>query len=358
VSGETYAQQHHHYHRLRVARVVEETADARSFVIEIPDDKKELFAYLAGQYLTFRVPFEGRELVRCYSLSSSPVCDDEHKVTVKRIADGRISNWMNDRLAAGSEVDVLPPAGRFVLREGETQTPMLLFAGGSGITPVISLIKTALATTGRRMKLVYANRDEASIIFREELEALRQANPERLEVVHSLDDRDGFLDSERAARFAAETREAEFYLCGPGAFMEVVERGLEAADVPRPQVFKEVFVSPEEDEPDEEDLARAAAADAGSTGCETLVVTLEGKTVELPYEPGKTVLESARGAGLEPPFSCEDGYCSCCMAKLVEGQVEMRKNDCLTDRDLEDGWRLTCQSVPQSRVVKVDWDAS
>jgi 3-ketosteroid 9alpha-monooxygenase subunit B len=356
VSPESLAQQHHHYHPLRVGRVVEETADARSFVVEVPPELADAFRYDAGQYLTFKVEVDGKELLRCYSLSSSPDCEDEHKVTVKRIADGRVSNWMNEHLREGDTVHVLPPAGRFVLRE--SARPLVLFGGGSGITPVIAIIKTALVRTDRRIKLVYANRDADSIIFAEELRSLAEKHPQRLEVVHSLDDRDGYLTPERVRELVGGETTAHFYLCGPGAFMEVAEQGLEEAGVPPECVFKELFVSPEDDEPTAEERAQAAAADAGSVGCHTLVLTVDDATHEVPYVEGKTVLETARDAGVEPPFSCEDGYCSCCMAKLVEGQVKMRKNDCLTQRDLDQGWVLTCQSVPQTAVVKIDWDAS
>jgi 3-ketosteroid 9alpha-monooxygenase subunit B len=355
VSEETLTQQHHHYHALRVARVIDETPDARSFVVEIPPERVEAFAYQAGQHLTFKVRFDGRDLLRCYSLSSSPECESEHKVTVKRIAGGSVSNWMNDNVSAGDVVQVLPPAGRFVLREADR--PLVLFAGGSGITPVISLIKSALVRTARPMKLVYANRDAASIIFEAELRELRTRHADRLEVVHSLDDSDGYLTSERVQAQLAGHADAHFYLCGPGAFMEAVEQGLEAAGIPRDAVFKELFVSPEDDVPTAEERASTAEADAGAAGCETLLVTVDGATHELAYEGGKTVLQTARDAGVQPPFSCEDGYCSCCMAKLIEGEVKMRKNDCLTPRDLEDGWVLACQSVPQTKTVKIDWDA-
>ncbi len=289
------------------------------------------------------------------SPTKPPECESEHKVTIKRIGGGRVSNWLNDNVSAGDVVQVLPPAGRFVLREADR--PLLLFAGGSGITPVIALIKSALTRTSRTLKLVYANRDAASIIFEAELGELQARHPDRLQVVHSLDDSDGFLTPERVQAQLAGHAGAHFYLCGPGGFMEAVEQGLEAAAIPREAIFKELFVSPEDDVPTAEELASTAEADAGAGGCETLLVTVDGTLHELAYEAGKTVLQTARDAGVQPPFSCEDGYCSCCMAKLIEGEVKMRKNDCLTPRDLEDGWVLACQSVPQTKTVKIDWDA-
>src|SRR6185369_13697654 len=144
---------------------------------------RDVFAYQAGQFLTFRVPFAEKALTRCYSLSSSPDCDTEHKVTVKRIRDGRISNWFNDTVAAGDELEVLPPSGHFVLHP--RQGPIVLLAGGSGITPVLSLVKTALRTTGRALFLIYANRDLRSVIFARELDALVAEHPGRLTIVHS-----------------------------------------------------------------------------------------------------------------------------------------------------------------------------
>src|ERR1700757_2799445 len=156
------------YHQLRIAKIVQETPDARSFVLEVPDDLADRFRYRAGQFLTFRVPHDAGAFNRCYSLSSAPETDGRHlKVTVKRVRGGKGSNWFNDALAEGNTLHVLPPAGRFVLREGHA--PLLLFGGGSGITPMMSLIKSALRSGTRRIRLFYANRDKPSIIFDKEL---------------------------------------------------------------------------------------------------------------------------------------------------------------------------------------------
>src|SRR4029079_14296900 len=156
------------YHQLRIAKIVQETPDARSIVLEVPQDLADRFRYRAGQFLTFRVPHEGGAFNRCYSLSSAPEIDGRHlKVTVKRVPGGKGSNWCNEVPAEGSTLHVLPPAGRFVLKDGDA--PLLLFGGGSGITPMMSLIKSALRTGTRRIRLFYANRDKPSIIFDKEL---------------------------------------------------------------------------------------------------------------------------------------------------------------------------------------------
>jgi len=230
-------------HELRVARIIDETHDSRSIVFEIPDALRQTFRYKAGQFLSFKIPYEGRVLGRSYSLASSPDTDDEHKVTVKRVAGGRISNWLNDRLKVGDSLMVVPPAGLFVL--GHETRGIVLFAGGSGITPVISIVKSALATTDRKLQLVYANRDERSIIFKAELDELRQRYRGRFAITYLVDVIDGFLTPERVRRHTAADVARDFYICGPGPFMDIVEHTLhELGVVGRGQIHIERFVSP------------------------------------------------------------------------------------------------------------------
>src|SRR5262249_7461426 len=273
----------------------------------------------------------------------------EH-TAVPRAAPGSVSLCLNDLLTPADELLVRPPAGPFVLTDKRRR--VVFFAGGSGITPVISLIKSALATTDRALALVYANRDARSIIFEHEIEALRAAHPERLSVRHSLDDRDGFLDVERVKHLVVDALEADFYLCGPGAFMDGVERALAALHVPSEQVHIERFVSPAD--PDE--AVREAAGAIPDEGVpDEITVVLDGREHQVPYRAGERVLEAARRAGLDPPFSCEEGYCSCCMAKLVRGRVKMAANDCLTPDLLAEGWVLTCQSQCVSQHVRIEY---
>ena len=335
---------------LRVASVIDETHDTRSFVLEVPPALAARFRYRAGQFLSFKVPRAGKVLTRSYSLSSCPDTEREHKITVKRVDAGRVSNWMIDFVKPGDELRVTPPAGLFVLNEKRRR--VVFFAGGSGITPVISLIKSALATTDRALALVYANRDARSIIFEREIEALRAAHPERLRVTHSLDDRDGLFDVGRVKHLVVDALEADFYLCGPGAFMDGVERALAALHVPSEQVHIERFVSPAD--PDE--AVREAAGAIPDEGVpDEITVVLDGREHRVPYRAGERVLEAARRAGLDPPFSCEEGYCSCCMAKLVRGRVKMAANDCLTPDLLAEGWVLTCQSQCVSQHVRIEY---
>jgi len=327
------------YCRLRVAEVIEETADAKSIVLDIPEDLRERFAYSAGQFLTFRVAVHGHRLVRCYSLASSPdesALQSSQKVAVKRVIEGRVSNWMNDHVAVGDELEVMPPAGHFCLRE--TQTPIILFGGGSGITPIISIIKTALATTSRRIKLVYANRDDRSIIFKDELSALHAANPDQLEIVHRLDDLHGFVDEARVIQEVGPLTDADFYICGPGPFMDVVERGLGSCGIAEAQIFIERFESPTEH------VVEPAAVD--SAAGQSVTIKLDGNVTEIVVAEGETILSAARRLGLEPPFACEEAYCGCCMAKVTSGEVEMLMNDGgIKQNQIDAGWVLTCQGV-------------
>jgi 3-ketosteroid 9alpha-monooxygenase subunit B len=359
------------WYDLRIARIVEETRDARSVVLEIPEAIAAKFHYRAGQFLSFRVEVDGHKLVRCYSLASSPDADVEHKVTIKRIEDGRVSNWFNQVPSVGDTLHVLRPAGLFCLREdAEASKKIVLFGGGSGITPVISILKTSLATTSRAIKLVYANRDRDSIIFREELDQLAAKHPDRIELIHRLDVDHGFIDASAVRGYVGNDTGADYYICGPGPFMDTVETTLHSLGIPKDSIFIERFESPEEvaarhAEEHAADDARSpgaaesigdsAAAGTGGDAPEKVIVTLDGNTIEVDVVPGKTVLEMARDAGLDPPFACEEGYCGCCMARLKNGSVHMKANDCLDRNEIAAGSVLTCQSMPTSKTVEVEY---
>src|SRR5262249_53545122 len=293
------------------------------------------------QFCTFRATVGGEPVVRCYSMSSSPETGDPFTVTVKRVPGGRMSNWMNDALAPGDTIDVMPPAGLFVLRAATT--PIVAFAGGSGITPVLSIIKTALATTGREVALVYANRGPDCVIFSEALERQCAGSGGRLSVHHHLDSEKGFLDARACAALVGDRTQADFYVCGPGPYMDVVPAGLAQRGVDLARLFIERFELPEQ-------------APATISETESIVIRLEGRKRRVGYEPGDTILEAARRAGFKPPFSCQAGNCATCMAHLDEGKVTMRVNNALDPDEVEQGWILTCQAIPTSREIVVDYD--
>jgi ferredoxin-NADP reductase len=334
----------HEYHPLQIVDVVDETADTRSFVLEIPPALEEAFAYAAGQFCTFRATIDGESVIRCYSMSSSPDTGDRFTTTVKRVPDGRMSNWMIDTLAVGDTIDVMRPTGLFVLRE--TDVPIVAFAGGSGITPVLSIIKSALATTLRHITLVYANRSADAVIFADELDHLAAASGGRLSVQHHLDSERGFLDAAACAAFVGERAHADFYVCGPGPYMETVEAGLALLDVSPDERFIERFVVPEDP---------GAVDDVSTT--ESLTIRLESHEHTLDYQVGDTLLEAARRGGLSPPYSCEAGSCATCMAHLDAGSATMRVNNALSADEVDSGWVLTCQAIPTGGKVVVDYDA-
>ncbi len=347
----------HGFHVLRVQRVVQETHDTKSFVFEVPADLRDAFAYDAGQFCTFRIPLGDDELLRCYSMSSAPGVDDDFVLTVKRVAGGRVSNWLLDEVHEGDELALTLPAGVFTLRD--RPTPIVAFAGGSGITPVISVIKHALATTDRRARLLYANRDVDSVIFRAELDALVAAHRGRIDVVHHLDTDDGFVHSDLVRGFVGDDLDADFYLCGPGPFMDVIEDALDLAAVTPEQVFVErfAFAGSVREEPPAAPVADAVPSErAEAVGTETVTIVLGGKATEVRYQPGETFLETARRAGLRAPFSCESGSCATCMARLEVGEAKMRVNNALMPDEVEEGWVLTCQGLPTSPTAKVVYE--
>jgi len=334
----------HDYHPLVVVDVIDETADSRSFVLEIPAALEETFAYVAGQFCTFRATIEGESVVRCYSMSSSPETGDPFTTTVKRVPGGRMSNWMLDVLGPGDSIEVMRPAGLFVLRASEA--PIVAFAGGSGITPVISIVKSALAATTREILLVYANRGADSVIFADELERLRAGSGGRLSLHHHLDEERGFLDAAACAALVGERADADFYVCGPGPYMDTVEAGLEMLGIAPTQLFIERFVVPGE-----------VPTLTESSATESLTIRMDRRKHAIEYHLGDTILEAARRGGLRPPFSCEGGSCATCMAHLDAGAATMRVNNALSADEIEGGWVLTCQAIPTSREVVVNYDA-
>jgi 3-ketosteroid 9alpha-monooxygenase subunit B len=344
----------HGYHSLRVARVVAETDDASSFVLDVPDELTETFRYTPGQFCTFRVHIDGDEQLRSYSMSSAPAIDRDLTVTVKRVAGGLVSNWLLDNLTEGDLVEVTKPAGVFCPRESDR--PVVGFCGGSGITPVMSIAKHVLATTQRPVRLLYANRDAESVIFDAAFTALCADHPDRLQVARHFDSEAGFLTPEAITEFVSTDLGADLYICGPGAFMDLVESTLQSLGVEPEHIFIERFLV-EQAEKTDALIIDETMGDATATLPDEVTVHLGGKTVVVRYQPGDTLLETARRGGLRPPFSCEAGNCATCMAFLKEGSARMRANNALTPEEVEEGWVLTCQSLPSGQAVTVEYEA-
>ena len=337
----------HAFHPLRVLEVVDETDDTRSFVLEVPDDLAEVYRYRPGQFCTFRATIGTDVHFRCYSMSSAPGVDPHLTVTVKRVPGGAVSNWFNDTVSAGDLVDTSPPSGAFCLTDAVR--PILGFCGGSGVTPVLSLTKSALASTGRPVRLLYASRAAHSVIFDQALTALEAQATGRLEVRRHVDAVQGFPRPEDVVAMVDGDPDVDCFVCGPGPFMAMVEEALLGAGVAPGSILIERFETPEPPGADEPDAGGAAHP-------ETVELQLKGTRHQVPYHPGDTVLETARRAGLTAPYSCESGSCATCMALLHEGTVTMRVNNALTDEEVEEGWILTCQSLPTGPTLRVEYE--
>ncbi len=333
------------YYRVPVADVVAETADSCSLVLDVPPGLASVFAYAPGQFVTVRVPSElTGSVARCYSLCSSPHADDRPAFTVKRTAGGYASNWLLDNVRPGSVLDVLPPAGTFTPRSLDGD--FLLFAAGSGITPVMSILKSALHAGRGRVVLVYANRDEKSVIFGAALRELAARADGRLVLLHWLDSLHGVPLSTTFAALARPYATWEPFICGPDPFLAVVRAALGTLGVPAKRIRAERFLSLAEN-PFEDRPARAGGLNA------TLSVDLDGTTKVLPWPSGARMLDVLTDAGLDAPFSCRQGICGACACQLTGGEVQMAHNEVLEDEDLADGYILACQAVALTSEVSI-----
>lgn len=339
---------------LTVAEVIDETADARSIVFQVPDLHADKFTdYLAGQFLTLRIPSEQTgSVARCYSLSSAPGRGELPTVTVKRTVDGYGSNWICDNLAAGSQIEALPPSG--VFSPANLHAPLLLIAAGSGVTPVMSIAKKALADGTGPITFFYANRSENEVIFARELRELQAANPGRLTVVHWLESLQGLPSATLLAtvfRPLAATHTA--YICGPGPFMDAVHQGLAKAKFDHHNVHTEVYNSLAGDPFEDVELGEVSEEEAAAAA--EVEVELDGDTHVLSWPRSRTLVDVMLAAGLDAPYSCQEGECGSCACTLTEGSVEMDHAGALDPDDIADGYILGCQAKPTSDKLKVEF---
>ena len=354
-----------HFHKLLVREIVPETADANSIRFEVPPELRDAFAFKAGQHLTLRATIDGEEVRRNYSLCTAPA-DADWMVTVKRIGGGLFSNWVGDTLKPGDTVEVMVPHGSFTTDfDVANKRHLVAIAGGSGITPVMSLIKTLLREEpGSRFTLLYGNRDSSSVIFLEALAGLKDKHLGRLEIYHFLDAEEqdialfnGMLSRERLEdAIPALVPDAAavdgWFICGPGPMMDAAEGALLDRNIPRERIHIERFTA---DRPPEAVAHEIAQLQSEAEGV-SVAVTLDGRTRRVPFTAGN-ILDSARAAGMPAPFACKAGVCATCRARVTKGKVEMAARYGLTDDEVAEGYVLTCQSVPLGDGVAVDYDA-
>ena len=353
------------FHALRIADIRREIDDAVSLRFELPGALRDTFRFTPGQHLTLRTDLDGEDLRRNYSLCVAPH-ENELRVAIKQIAGGRFSTWANETLAPGDMLEVMPPHGSFTWSfDPARRATYAGFAGGSGITPILSLLKTALTVEPQsNFVLLYGNRSSNSIMFLEDLAALKNRFMGRLQIYHFLEDEEedvalfnGRLDSGKIAEVLESLVDPKVidaaFICGPGPMMDAVEAGLLEVGVPDERILIERFTV---GRMSEAQVAAARAIEQKAAGLR-VQVTLEGRRRTLAFDAGKgSILENARAAGLPAPFACKAGVCATCRARLVSGEVQMKVNYGLSDEEVAQGYILTCQAVPLTDGVVLDYD--
>jgi ring-1,2-phenylacetyl-CoA epoxidase subunit PaaE len=349
------------FHQLRVAEVRRETPDCVSLKFELPAAVANDYGFMQGQHVALRATLDGEELRRSYSICSG--CDDgELRVAVKKVPGGRFSVWVNESLKPGDAIDVMTPEGRFFTPlAAEHEKHYVAFASGSGITPVLSLIRTTLAREPRsHFTLVYGNRRQASVMFHEALEDLKDRYLTRFRLfnVFSREEQDvelfnGRIDAAKVGQFLSTLIPVgtidEAFVCGPASMIDEVEQALLSAGVKREHVHVERFGVP--------GAATAAPIDDAEAAEARLTLIIDGVKREVDFHRGQhSILEAGRAAGLDLPYSCKGGMCSTCRGKLLEGQVKMAKNYALEPHEVAAGYVLTCQSYPLTERVLISYD--
>lgn len=359
-----------HFHTLTVAAVQKETPECVSVVFHVPEALREFYHFKQGQNITLKVILDGEEVRRSYSICSSPF-DNELRVAIKAMEAGKFSAWANQQLKKGDLLEVLPPTGRFFTElDPAHKKQYLAFAAGSGITPILSIIKTTLATEPQsRFTLIYGNRNRASIIFKEQLEALKNRYIERFTLHHILSREKtdaplnhGRINAEKCSQLEKLIHFAhmdEIFLCGPEAMIFSVKNWLEEKGIEKKKIHFELFTTPATGSQRPDQQTQQSGIPPQASGKKSRVtVKLDGIAFDfdLGFE-GQPILDAALQQGADLPFACKGGVCATCRAKLVEGKVEMDINYALEPEEMEQGFILTCQSHPRTDKVVIDFDA-
>jgi ring-1,2-phenylacetyl-CoA epoxidase subunit PaaE len=350
------------YYHLKVREVIKETADAVTLVFDHPAEKIE---YKSGQFLTLMPEINGKKERRSYSLCSSPSLDSYLAVTVKRVVNGLVSNFICDQMKAGDTIEVMRPMGVFTFTpDYHLKRNIVLIGAGSGITPLMSILKTVLSEEPQsNVMLVYGNRNEDSIIFKKNLEALKAEHQDRLQMVHVLSqplnksytptgrlNRSNIIKAFESNQNLLVSR-AMFYLCGPEGMMQEALEALNMLSVPKENIFKESFVSTTE-----KDSTPSVAAETSAGGDHEVTILYQGSEYKFVVPQGKYILETAQDKNIDLPFSCQSGMCTACMGKCVSGKVHMDDPDGLSEREIQNGAVLTCVGKPVTSNVVIEID--
>ena len=351
------------FHNLKIKDIRRETSDAVSVAFEVPPQQQPEFLFKQGQYITLKLNIKGEEVRRSYSLCSSPYGEREWRVAIKEVPGGKVSTFINRELKVGDLMEVMTPMGNFhTVLSGNNTKNYVLFAGGSGITPMMSILKSILYVEKQStITLIYANKNENSTIFRTELDHLAATNT-RLKVVYVMDQPEtkisdlqtGIVTVEKALALVENfggVNASEYFICGPGPMMENVKTALEKLKIAKEKIHIEYFTAVIEA------VNKAEAATGGNVNAKVKVLQY-GIETEFDLETGGlSILEAAIEAGVDAPFSCKGAVCCTCRAKVLEGKVKMNANFALTDAEVEEGFILTCQAHPLTDKVVIDYDA-
>lgn len=345
------------FHSLTIKEVVRETPKSVSIVFNVPEDLKDTFKFTAGQYITIKKEIDGEELRRSYSICSTPN-SGELKVSVKEVADGRFSSYANNELKAGDSLEVYLPEGKFTFTPSADagHRTYAAFAAGSGITPIMSIIKTALTEEEHsKFVLVYGNRTPEETIFFKELLELQASYPDRffVEFVYSRTQNENsfFGRIERSTvNFVMKNKFkghnfSDVYLCGPEEMIDLVSEVLQENKLPKENIHFELFSSSEEGE-----------VEANLDGKTQITVIVDDEEKTFIMDQKKNILDAVLDEDLDAPYSCQGGICSSCIARITEGKAEMAKNQILTDDEVEEGLTLTCQAHPTTPTIRIDYD--
>ncbi len=350
-----------HYYDLAVKNIVNETKDAITIVFEHPAEKVN---YKSGQFLTLIIPIQGKEVRRAYSLCSSPFTDGDLAVTVKRVDRGLMSNWLPDNLKAGSKVKVMEPMGQFTTEfKTDNKRHLIMFAGGSGITPMMSIIKSTLTREPNSIcSLIYCNRDIDSIIFKDAFDQLQTTYEGRLHVIHVLDNApmnwqgySGLLNHEMLKKLFERIPDwgidnSTYLMCGPEGMMKNVETLLEQHSIPKEKVFKESFVQGTIDK----DTKTETASTEGALKAREVTIRYDGQEYKVMVPPTSTILETALDQGIDLPYSCQSGLCTACRGKALSGKVKLDEEEGLSQSERNEGYVLTCVGHPLTDDVVIE----
>jgi ring-1,2-phenylacetyl-CoA epoxidase subunit PaaE len=343
----------------KIAQITRETPEA--VVIDLQVTDSEAISFLPGQFITLRIPIEGKLINRSYSICSSPNELPRISVAVKQIKDGTISKYLNQNLKVGEILEAVEPMGNFTLKVNpESNRPLILFGAGSGITPLLSILKTSLQQEpNTKVNLIYANENENQIIFKNELKTLEAQYPDRLRVFHILKNPlqttpfTGLPNTTLLLHILGMIPEAahsntEFYMCGPEGFMQVVKQSLQDAMIPTNRVHKESFAAP----PADPDAPKTESPLTIQT--QTVKVIFNKKDYTFSVKPDESILNAALDKGIDLPYSCQGGVCTACRGKLKSGKMHLDEREGLSDSELNEGFVLTCVGHPLTNDVVIE----